>query len=78
MHTCEFCEGEFTTKSNMSYHQKNTRYCLEKQGINGGKKFNCEYCKGVLSSEKRLKTHYLICEQYSIDKIEQKYKGEII
>jgi len=77
MYNCEFCDGEFTTKSNMVYHQKNTKYCLEKQGIKGGKKFECEYCESILSSEKRLKTHYLICDKYTIDKIEKKYKEEI-
>jgi hypothetical protein len=58
----------------MNYHQKNTKYCLEKQGQNDGKNFKCKYCDKHLSSDKRLKTHYNVCDEYIISHIKEKYE----
>jgi aspartate carbamoyltransferase regulatory subunit len=53
MFKCEFCEKELKTKSNIVFHQKTAKYCLEKQGkenIN----FKCNYCKKNLQRNKLL------------------------
>jgi hypothetical protein len=77
VHTCQFCNSDFTTKSYMTYHQKNTRYCLEKQGNTGGKNFTCKHCDKKLSSEKRLKTHYNICDEYNLVHLKNKYEEKL-
>jgi hypothetical protein len=38
---CEFCNSTFTTKKGLLTHQRNAKYCLEKQG-NEAKQFSCE------------------------------------
>lgn len=62
----------------MNYHQKNTKYCLEKQGITNGKNFTCKHCDKKLSSEKRLKTHYNICDEYIIVCLKHKYEEKLL
>lgn len=61
----------------MNYHQKNTKYCIEKQGITTGKNYTCNYCNKKIASEKRLKTHYSVCEDYNIKCIEIKYSEQL-
>ena len=61
----------------MNYHQKNTKYCLEKQGNTNGGNFICKYCDKKLSSEKRLKTHHNICDEYIIVHLKNKYEDKI-
>ena len=61
----------------MNYHQKNTKYCLEKQGKTDGKNFTCKHCDKKLSSEKRLKTHYNICDEYIIVHLKNKYEEKL-
>ena len=76
-HNCNYCQNKFTTKSYLNYHQKNAKYCLDKQGGSKGVNFKCEYCKKILSSYKRLKTHYTSCDQYMLDDLKSKHNVEI-
>ena len=76
-HICKFCQSNFTTKSYLNYHQKNTKYCLEKQCANDIKKFMCKYCNKSISSEKRLNTHYIICKQYNVTHIKEDYEEKL-
>ena len=78
-HKCTICNSSFSSKSYLNYHQKRTQYCLKMQGESESKKnlFECKYCQKVLSSEKRLKTHYEICSEYSIFTVDNKYKEKI-
>ena len=59
---CEFCNKEFTTKTNLNYHKSNTKYCLEKQGKKPS--FQCESCKKIVVSDNMLQKHYLKCIYY--------------
>ena len=59
---CEFCNKEFSTKTNLNYHKSNTKYCLEKQGKTPG--FQCESCKKIVVSDNMLQKHYLKCIYY--------------
>lgn len=77
VYICKYCKGEFSTKSYLNYHQKKTRYCLEIQGKENNSIFKCEYCNKVLSSKKRLKTHYDICKEYFSHMKEIKYEEKI-
>ena len=76
-HICKFCQSNFTTKSYLNYHQKNTKYCLEKQCANDIKKFMCKYCNKSISSEKRLNNHYIICKQYNVTHIKEDYEEKL-
>ena len=70
---CEFCDKIFTTKSNLIYHQKNTRSCLEKQGKK--KKYICNFCERQLSTNDRLLSHLNKCkEKIKIKELELKIK----
>ena len=60
MYICEYCNTEFKNKSSLNYHQKNTKYCLEKQGKKPDK-FVCNLCEKVLSSKQILEQHQVIC-----------------
>ena len=75
-HVCRYCQSEFKTKSYLNYHQKNTKYCIEKQG-EYGKQFTCKYCDKSVSSEKRLKTHYNICSEYSVTHLREEYEDKL-
>lgn len=58
---CEFCKKEFSTKTNLSTHQKTAKYCLELQGKEN-EKFKCEFCIKLFTSNKRLFDHHQICK----------------
>ena len=74
---CKYCNTDFSSKSYLTYHQKNARYCLKIQGNSDECKFKCNYCDKILSSEKRLKTHYEICKEFSKDKLEDRYTEKL-
>jgi hypothetical protein len=57
---CQFCDKFFTTKSNLTYHQKNTISCLEKQGKK--KKHVCNFCNKELTTNERLISHLNVCK----------------
>jgi uncharacterized C2H2 Zn-finger protein len=61
---CEFCKKEYTSISNLKYHQKNTKFCLELQSQQANLK--CEYCDKVFSTSKYLKQHSNHCKIYRI------------
>jgi hypothetical protein len=68
---CEYCNKTFSTKSNLKYHMKTAKYCLEIQKrINNlddiqSKSFDCIYCKKEFSTNQRLLKHSSICiERY--------------
>jgi hypothetical protein len=77
IYNCTYCKKEFTTKSNLTSHQKTTKYCLKIQGKSEESIFECKYCNKILSSEKRLKSHYQICSKLNDDKADKKI-NEII
>ena len=63
--SCEHCEKIFKTVSALNAHQKNTKYCLIKQGKIENIKveiFECLYCKKILSSKQNLNSHTSICD----------------
>lgn len=62
IHKCQFCDSDFSSRSNLTYHQANTKYCLEKQGIMHN--FNCESCKKNFQTQIKLVKHYTKCIDY--------------
>jgi hypothetical protein len=70
MYKCEFCDKEFKTKSNFSFHQKTTKYCLEKQGKELEIDNKCKFCKKNFTKKQRLESHLEICKFKPIDNTE--------
>lgn len=59
---CQFCRNVFSTKTNLSQHQKTAKYCLKLRGDKNIKgKFNCTLCKKTYTSKYRLDTHISKC-----------------
>ena len=58
---CEFCSKDFTTKSNLLYHQKTTKYCLEMQGKEIKENFYCQNCDKSFLSKYNLNRHVQAC-----------------
>ena len=79
MVACEFCKKEFSTKYNLINHQKNTKYCLEKQGKTLIDKNKCKHCLKLFTTEQSLRIHIEKCKVKSnekdITKLELKIKN---
>ena len=68
---CEFCKREFSTKPNLSAHQKSAKYCLDIQGKNNDS-FKCE-CDKIFTCQQRLNEHqYKSCKLKNKNNYEQK------
>lgn len=81
---CEFCDKKFSTKSNLSNHQKTTKYCLILQGKeNENKKYKCDLCEKEFTVNQNLREHYVNClkinNKYTekLKKQEEKYQDEL-
>ena len=63
--SCTFCDKVFKRISALNVHQKNTKYCLTKQGMLTKEInieiFQCKYCDKQLSSKQSLNTHIQTC-----------------
>ena len=63
MLTCEFCQTCCTTLSNLRYHQKHTKTCLEIQGCAQPPKPICRFCGESYSKPPRLRAHEEKCDK---------------
>jgi hypothetical protein len=59
---CEYCQQTFSTKGNLSAHQKSAKYCLSLQGIENNN-FKCDYCEKTFTVQKILNEHIHSCKQ---------------
>ena len=75
MFNCEFCESTFSSKNSLIHHQKNAKYCLQKQSVDVN--FTCSGCQKVLSSKRRLETHITGCMEYCLNAQKEKYELEL-
>ena len=66
MHFCDYCKNEFNNKSNLTKHQKTSKYCLKIQEQSKVKTekivFSCEFCNKIISSKQMLTYHLKICK----------------
>ena len=75
IYTCKHCKKSCSTKSNLNYHIKNTKYCLNIQGnINDIK---CEYCDNSFGSKRIQKNHLSKCTEFLLHKNSVKYDEQI-
>jgi len=58
---CEWCDNAFSTKSNLTVHQKSTSYCKELRNNIEIKPYKCEYCECRYTTEYNLKRHQTSC-----------------
>ena len=57
---CEFCEKIFASKSNLNYHHKKAKYCLEKRGMKPELIF-CDNCNLGFIEKRQLERHFNKC-----------------
>jgi cell division protein FtsB len=68
---CQFCNKDFTSKSNLNYHKKTAKFCLELQG-KSAQEFTCEFCNKTFSSKGGLIKHISVCstkEEIELNKL---------
>ena len=73
---CEFCKKTFISKSNLTTHQKTTKYCLEIQGKTTGG-FKCEYCHKIYTQSQTLHSHVETCKEKEKQILAQKESESI-
>jgi uncharacterized Zn-finger protein len=73
---CEYCNKKYTTKGNLTEHQRTVKYCLQIQeeihGENSDKiekiTFNCDFCEKIFSQKSHLSRHIPLClEKYKFE-----------
>ena len=71
---CQYCDREFSNVSNLKYHQKHAKYCLQNRenGVIGGTE--CKFCKKMLATKYNLRFHYKTCSEKKVYKIKAQLK----
>jgi len=66
---CQYCFTTFKTMSNLNYHMKNAKYCInnrpEKHEQNTS--FQCKKCNKILTSKQRKETHENKCKSTIVE-----------
>jgi hypothetical protein len=67
---CEFCNKAYTSISNLNYHKKNAKFCIEIQQEQKST-FSCEHCKKEFTNERYLKQHLQRCKSKKENIVQQ-------
>jgi uncharacterized Zn-finger protein len=68
---CQFCNKEFSTKSNLTYHQRTANFCLQIQGKDTLEAFSCQLCDKKFNRKSSCMEHECICPQKKINNNEK-------
>ena len=64
---CEYCNKEFKSISNLNYHKKTVKYCLDIQNKNNivteEKKYECNICNKKFNRNHHLEIHFFKCKE---------------
>jgi len=63
---CQFCTRSFSSASNLKYHQKHARYCLQNRSECKIKGVDCEFCNKTFATKYILKDHYEVCTEKKV------------
>ena len=73
---CEFCKKTFSSKSNLTMHQKSAKYCLDLQGRDKNI-LECEYCNKNFTLKQTLLDHYNSCKEKQKKDCTKDYEIEV-
>jgi len=54
---CQYCKKSFSTKTNLTTHQKKAKYCLNIQGVKPEAEYICKYCNKEFNSKHYFTSH---------------------
>lgn len=77
---CDYCGNTFSNKGNLSYHQRNAKYCKNIQKefneIQSKKSHKCEACDKIYAYKSSLKNHEKKCTVAREKVVQKKLKDE--
>ena len=73
---CEFCDKTFSTKGNLTKHQKSAKHCIKIQKEKGNvlndiKEFKCCYCNKTFTDKNNVTKHEFNCQVKFLKEIEK-------
>ena len=75
---CQFCNKEFSSKGNLSIHQKSAKFCLSKRGFVESQitqtQIKCPYCPKLFTSKQMCRFHEEKCNIKTVLQFETYYK----
>jgi predicted RNase H-like nuclease (RuvC/YqgF family) len=72
--TCQYCHKEFSNLSNLKYHQKHAKYCLQSRENGVIEGTECKFCKKILATKYNLQLHHKTCSEKKVHKIKNQLK----
>src|SRR6185437_403896 len=75
---CQFCDKNFSTKYNLSNHQKTTKRCLAIQNANiSDVSIKCDYCDYKTTIRANLDRHTITCGEKKVNTEKDKIIDEL-
>jgi len=75
---CEYCKNNYNNKSNLSRHQKTSKFCIKIQTEKNENikinKFICEFCDKKLTTKQSLNRHLNTCKNKEIKNLQNEIK----
>jgi uncharacterized Zn-finger protein len=74
---CQYCSRNFSSNSNLKYHQKHARYCVQNRSNGTINCIECKFCKKTFTTKYNLKDHYDVCIDKKYNNISVEYQIKI-